>query len=132
VTPSTVNRPLTTRELGRFRVVVDFVGECAAEFPDAFGELLDGHASGPFVDRFEEDLFVGAAERHRPRSADSGEGGADCFGMLEVADLMQEPVAAVPWKLDRSARGLDGDTVEAFWHGRESRTCSAERDRRVE
>lgn len=122
VKPSAVKLLLTARELGRFRIVVELVGECAAELPDASRELLDGHASGPFVDRFEEDLLVRTAERHRPRYADSGEGGAYCCGVVEMADLVQEPVAAVPGKLDRAARGFDGDTVETFRHGHESRT----------
>jgi hypothetical protein len=129
-----VSRPdveplLSPRELaelptsyGRAGWVMDLGGECGPEFPNAGREFVDGDALCPGVDCVDEQHLVGAAQWDGARCADGVERVPDLVGAVEMADLMEELVAAGPWQFDRAAIRGDGHPVEAFGHALESRT----------
>jgi hypothetical protein len=97
-------------------------GQCRAKSPDALGELGDGHAACPPLDCLDEQRLVGEAQRDGTGGSDSVEGVPDRVGAVQVANLVEKPIAARPGDLDCAAVRGDGDAVKAFGHARESRT----------
>lgn len=100
---------------------LELVGECASQPPNDWRQGFHGDAVSPQLDRAEQRLLVGAAQLHWAGRADGLERGPDRLRVLaEVADLVEETVAARPRKLNDIARCGDRYSVEAFRHGTES------------
>jgi hypothetical protein len=103
--------------------LVELVGKRATQPPDAWRQGFHGDAVSPQLDRAEQDRLVGAAQLHWPGRADRLKRGPDRLRVpTEVADLVEETVAARPRQLNDIARRGDRYPVEAFGHGLESRT----------
>jgi hypothetical protein len=87
---------LTSALRSRVGNVVELIRERASKLPYSFRQSVDGHAFRPLGDSAEEEHFVRAAERNRPRRADRLESRSYCVGAFKVTDLVEQLVAAAP------------------------------------